>query len=349
MKAVLITVPGQVGIEQLPDPTPGAQELVISVEACGICGTDLHILDGEFPPTRYPIVPGHEFCGDVVAAGSDVERPQVGDFVAVDPSLFCGRCRFCRAGRFNLCENWDGIGVGMTNGASAELVRVPAANAFPLPADLPRHFGTLVEPLACVVHGFDRIVARPGDRYLVYGAGTMGLMLGQMARHAGASRVDMVDINPARFEVARRLCADEVAASAAELERGAGWDVVIDATGAVPAIEDGLRQVNRGGTFLAFGVASADATAKFSPFRIYNDEITVMGSMAIVHSFERALSLIDRGVIDCDALVTSRLPLESWGEAIESFRRGGGLKTQVTPRLTPVVSPPSHAAQQRTP
>ena len=332
MKAVLITAPKRVEMAQLPDPAPGARDLVVKVEACGICGTDLHILDGEFPPTRYPIVPGHEFCGEVVAAGAEVESPRVGDFVAVDPSLFCGRCRYCRAGRFNLCENWDGIGVAVTYGACAEFVRVPAANAFALPAELPRHFGTLVEPLACVIHGYDRIAAHPGDRYLIYGAGTMGLMLGQVARHAGASRVDMVDINPARFDVAKRLCADEVAASADAFERSGGWDVVMDATGAVPAIEDGLRRVSRGGTFLVFGVASADAMARFSPFRIYNDEITVMGSMAIVHSFERALSLIDRGVIDCAALITGRLPLESWSEAIESFRRGGGLKTQVTLR-----------------
>ena len=332
MKAVLITEPKQVALVELPDPAPGVRDLVVKVEACGICGTDLHILDGEFPPTRYPIVPGHEFCGEVVAAGAEVESPRVGDFVAVDPSLFCGRCRFCRAGRFNLCEYWDGIGVGVTYGACAEFVRVPAANAFALPTDLPRHFGTLVEPLACVIHGYDRIAAHPGDRYLIYGAGTMGLMLGQVARHAGASRVDMVDINPARFDVAKRLCADEVATSADAFERAGGWDVVMDATGAVPAIEDGLRRVSRGGTFLVFGVASADAMARFSPFRIYNDEITVMGSMAIVHSFERALSLIDRGVIDCAALITRRMPLESWSEAVETFRHGAGLKTQVTLR-----------------
>jgi 2-desacetyl-2-hydroxyethyl bacteriochlorophyllide A dehydrogenase len=349
MKAVVITAPGRAGIEQLPDPAPDSTQLLIRVDACGICGTDVHILDGDFTPTRYPIVPGHEFCGEVVAAGSDAQKHRVGDFVAVDPSLFCGHCRYCRTGHFNLCEFWDGIGVGATDGACAEFVKVPAANAFPLPPGLPRHFGTLIEPLACVVHGFDRIAARLGSSYLIYGAGTMGLMLGQVARHAGASRVDMVDVNAARFEVARRLCADDVATSADALSRGAGWDVVIDATGAVPAIEDGLRRVNRGGTFLVFGVASAAATAPFSPFRAYNDELTLLGSMAILHSFERALSLIDRGVIDCAALLTSRLPLESWGEALESFRGGAGLKTQVTPMLKPaVVAPNQRSSASRT-
>src|ERR1700688_5193750 len=99
MRAIVLDRPGSFRVAEVPDPTPGPGQVVVKVDACGICGTDLHILDGEFPPTRYPIVPGHEFCGEVVAAGAEVESPRVGDFVAVDPSLFCGRCRYCRAGR----------------------------------------------------------------------------------------------------------------------------------------------------------------------------------------------------------------------------------------------------------
>src|SRR5439155_817882 len=183
---------------------------------------------GEFAPTRYPIVPGHEFCGEVVAIGSEVRNVKVGDFVAVDPTLYDGTCRQCRAGRFNLCENWNGIGVARTDGACAELVRV-------------------------------------------------------------------------------------------------------DATGVVPAIEDGLKRVSRGGTFLMFGVANADAMATFSPFRVYNDEIKIIGSMAVVHSFERALKLLVKGVIDCEAMITNRFGLDDYSAAIDAFLSGKGLKVQVTP------------------
>jgi threonine dehydrogenase-like Zn-dependent dehydrogenase len=122
-----------------------------------------------------------------------------------------------------------------------------------------------------------------------------------------------------------------VAVSADDLDRPQGWDVVIDATGVVPAIEDGLRRVARGGTFLMFGVANADASAKFSPFRIYNDEIKVVGSMAVLHSFERALELFEKGVVDCEAMITNRFSLDEYVAAIDTFRKGSGLKVQVGP------------------
>ena len=331
MKAVVIERPGDFRLERVDEPAPGPEDCVVQVEACGICGTDLHVLEGDFAPTVYPIVPGHEFCGEVVATGSQVTNVRAGDFVAVDPSLFCGRCRFCRAGRGNLCESWNGIGVARTWGACAERVAVPAVNAFRLPPDLPRHWGALVEPLSCAVHGFDMIDLSLARSYLIYGAGTMGLMLMQLARHAGPAQLDVLDTNAGRLPLARRLGADRGAVKAEELDRPQGWDVVIDATGAIPAIEDGLTRVTRGGTFLQFGVASATATARFSPFRVYNDEITIVGSMAVLHSFERAVSLLVEGLLDCEAMVTHRFSLDGYGQAIETFRRGDGLKVQVHP------------------
>ena len=331
MKAVVIEKPNSMSVTRIEDPTPAAGEAVIKVEACGICGTDIHVLHGEFAPTRYPIVPGHEFCGEVVAVAKDVRNVNVGDFVAVDPSLFCGHCRQCRAGRFNLCENWNATGVGSANGASAEFVAVPAANAFQLPSDMPRHWGALVEPLSCAVHGLDQVDLKVADNYLIYGAGTMGLLLAQLAKDSGASQLDMVERNPKRHDLAKRLAADRIAVSADELDRPQGWDVVIDATGVVPAIEDGLKRVARGGTFLMFGVANADATATFNPFKIYNDEIKIIGSMAVLHSFERALTLLAKGVIDCEAMITNRFKLDEYSKAIDTFLAGSGLKVQVSP------------------
>jgi 2-desacetyl-2-hydroxyethyl bacteriochlorophyllide A dehydrogenase len=331
MKAVVIEEPNEVSVKQVDDPTPAPDQALIKVEACGICGTDIHVIRGEFAPTRYPIIPGHEFCGEVVAIGGEVRNLRVGDFVAVDPSLFDGSCRQCRMGRFNLCENWNAIGVGSVNGACAELVAVPAVNAFRLPADMPRNWGALVEPLSCAVHGLDQIGIRAADDYLIYGAGTMGLLLGQLVKDSGAERLDIVDTNPKRHALAKRLAADRVGVSAAELEKPEGWDVVIDATGAVPAIEDGIRRVARGGTFLMFGVANADAKATISPFRVYNDEIRIIGSMAVLHSFERALALLAKGVIDSAAMITDRFTLDDYSKAIDAFLSGSGLKIQVAP------------------
>ena len=330
MNAAVVERPGKVAVEQVDDPAPGPREVLVRVDACGICGTDLHLLDGESPLARYPLIPGHEFSGEVVAAGRQVQDLRVGDVVAVDPNLPCGVCRFCRAGRENLCLNYEAIGVTRAGGC-AELVAVPAANAFVLPEGLPRAWGSLVEPLSCAVHGFDRLNAKLADRYLIYGAGTMGLLMAQLARRAGAASVAVVDVQAGRLPVAERLGADRTATSADDLDRPQGWEVVIDATGVVAAIEDGLRRVARGGTFLLFGVTSAEATATFSPFRVYNEEISVVGSMAVLHSFQRALDLLVAGAIDAEAMITHSVALGRYEDAVAAFRGGAGLKVQVTP------------------
>jgi 2-desacetyl-2-hydroxyethyl bacteriochlorophyllide A dehydrogenase len=325
MRALVIEKPGEYSVQTIPDPTPGPGEVVIEVAAVGICGTDIHIVEGEFPPTPYPIVPGHEFCGEIV------DGPRSGEKVAVDPSLFCGACHYCRIGRGNLCERWGAIG-DTVNGAMAEYVAVPEANCYALPADLPAAHGALVEPLSCAVHGFDGLPRTLGAHYLIYGAGTMGLMMLQLAVTAGATSVSVVDLNTDRLQVARTLGADVVATNADEFDRPHGWEVVIDCTGAIPAIEDGLTRVRRGGTYQQFGVAPGDATASFSPFRIYNDEITVVGSMAVVHSFGRAVDLMCKGAIDADTMITHTFGLDQFSEALQAFRDGIGRKIQIAPR-----------------
>lgn len=135
MRAVIIDQPGSFRVGRVDDPAPGPHDVVVQVGACGICGTDLHIIDGEFPPSPYPLVPGHEFAGTVTAVGTQVTDLAVGRRVAVDPSLFCGRCSYCRIGRGNLCENWNAIG-DTVSGAFAEYVAVPVANAHVIPDEL---------------------------------------------------------------------------------------------------------------------------------------------------------------------------------------------------------------------
>ncbi|MEV0029870.1 zinc-dependent alcohol dehydrogenase family protein [Nocardia sp. NPDC050793] len=330
MRAVVIETPGRCSVQTVPDPSPGPGAVVVRVAAVGICGTDAHIIDGEFPPTPYPIVPGHEFAGEVVAVGHEVVGVAEGDRVAVDPSLFCGACHYCAIGRGNLCERWGAIG-DTVDGAMAEYVAVPAANCHRLPDAVSLSHGALVEPLSCAVHAFDVLPRALGSHYLLYGAGTMGLLMLQLARVAGAASVSVVDLDSARLAVAEKLGADAVGTDADAFERPHGWEVVIDCTGAIAAIEDGVTRVRRGGVYQQFGVAPGAATAAISPFRVYNDEITIVGSMAVLHSFGRAVELMGKGVIDADTMITHSFALDEFADAIGAFRARAGRKIQIRP------------------
>ncbi len=329
MKAALIVEPGRITVEQVPDPTPGPRDVVVQVAGCGICGTDLYILEGEFAP-RLPIVPGHEFAGTVVEIGAQVSELAVGDLVAVDPSLYCGECHYCRRGRGNLCERWNAIGVTVPGGA-AEYALAPVKNCYRLPDGVNPADAALIEPLSCAVRGFDVLPRTLADHYLIYGAGTMGLMMMELAKRAGAASVAMVDLNPDRLATASRLGCTRSAATALEVERPRGYDVVIDCTGVAAAIQDGLAQVGRGGTFLQFGVSNEKATATIEPYKIYNQEITITGSMAVLHSFERAGDLFCDGLLDPDIMISHRYPLDAYEEAITQFRDGVGRKIQIQP------------------
>jgi 2-desacetyl-2-hydroxyethyl bacteriochlorophyllide A dehydrogenase len=331
MKAAIISAPGQVDVETVPDPTPGPRDVVVAVAGCGICGTDLHILEGEFAPSL-PVVPGHEFAGEVVAVGSEVTELATGDQVAVDPSLHCGECHYCRRARGNLCERWAAIGV-TTAGGAAEYALAPVKNCYRLPEGVSTADAALIEPLSCAVRGFDVLPRMLGDHYLVYGAGTMGLMMLELAKRAGAGSVSVVDINPARLETARILGCSASVTSADELAENypRGWDVVIDCTGVEAAIRDGLTRVGRGGTFLQFGVASYDARAEIEPYKIYNQEITITGSMAVLHSFERAGDLFVNGVLRPEIMISDRFPLDDYAKALAQFKAGIGRKIQVVP------------------
>ena len=329
MRAVIWQAPGELTVTQAPDPAPGRGELVIHVGVCGICGTDVHIADGEFPPTPYPIIPGHEFAGRVVAVGEDAPGGwREGERVAVDPSLFCGYCAACRAGRGNLCQHWNAIG-DTVNGAFAEYVAVPAANAYRIPDSVDDTQGALIEPLSCAVHGLRRVGSVFGADVVLTGAGTMGLLLLQLLNRAGARSVSVVDRKTPRLETAKLLGASAVAADVAELDRGFG--VAIDASGAPAAIEAGFDALERGGRLMVFGVTSADARVSLSPFRIYNDELTVVGSMAVLNSFGAAAGLMAAAAVETAPLLGPPFRLDEFPRALSNVRAGEGIKVQVAP------------------
>jgi 2-desacetyl-2-hydroxyethyl bacteriochlorophyllide A dehydrogenase len=332
VKAVLVKEPGSVDVVDLPEPSPGADEVVIKVGACGICGTDVHIIDGEFPPTVYPIVIGHEFGGEVTAVGEKVRGIAVGDRVGVDPTLNCGACYYCQRGMGNLCERWNAVGVGHNQGGFAEYVAVPAHVVYPIPSGMSMKAAALIEPVSCVVRGIHRLQPQPGETYLIYGAGPMGLLNAQVARYHGAGLVALIDLNQSRLDRARdEFGFPHVATSLDQLRDIAprGFDNVIEATGVTKVAEQAIDAVKRRGKLLLFGVCPPGEKASYDAFKIYNEEITILGSMAVLNSYGPAIDIIAAGAIDTDGMVTDTFPLEDFPEALAYVRSGKGLKVQV--------------------
>jgi NADPH2:quinone reductase len=332
VRAAIIDKPNDIRVGEVPDPSPAPGEVVIKVGACGICGSDLNIAAGNFPPTPFPIVPGHEFAGEVVAIGAGVDFVSEGERVAVDPTLTCGHCRWCRVGRGNLCESWGAVG-DTVDGAVAEYVAVPAVNRHRIPDSMSFQQAAVVEPLSCAVHAIEVAPPRVGESVLVVGGGTMGLLTAQLLLRGGAARLAVVDRKAERLPIAEQLGATLTTTDLAEAleDHPDGYDLVVDATGASSAIQSAFDGVAKGGRFLVVGVAPPEATVQISPFRVYNDEITILGSMAVLNSYGPALQLLADGLVDVEPLLTHGLPLDDYPDALEAVARGEGLKIQLLP------------------
>ena len=332
MQAVVVRRPGVYGVEEVPSAKAGPGEVVVEVRACGLCGTDVHIAQGEFPASPYPLIPGHEFAGVVVEQGEGVENPAIGTRVAVDPTLACGSCTACREGHPNLCARWGAIG-DTTNGAFAERVVVPARLCYEVPQGLSWGEAALIEPLSCVIWALHRVQPKPGWRTLVLGGGTMGLLLAQMLSRSGASHVSVVEPSEERRDLAQEVgIADVVVPGDEDALSGRfpeGFDLVADATGIPAVIQGGLDRVRRGGTFLVFGVAPAAAETVFRPFDVYNRDMSIVGSMAVNFTYGPAVRMAPR--LHLKPLLAPPAPLSDYAHQIEEFGRGRWPKQQLAP------------------
>ncbi|MCL4828236.1 MAG: zinc-dependent alcohol dehydrogenase family protein [Caldilinea sp.] len=333
MKAVLFPAPESISIERVPDPPCAPDEVVVQVSRCGICGTDVHIYRNEYM-SNFPVIPGHEFGGVIVEVGKAVTDFKVGDRVAVDPNLYCGHCDMCRNEMANHCLNWQGVGITRPGGF-AEFVAAPARACYHLPASLSDAQVAFIEPLACVVHAMKRIRILPADPVLILGAGPMGLLLVQALRRMGASYVAVVEKQPARLELARAMGAsfttpvgpDQDAALKAIAPRGFG--VVIDATGVPAVIEGAFRYLRPRGAFLQFGVAPNHARVSVSPYDIFRNDWTIIGTFALCYTFLPAIDWLASGAIDVTPLVSHVAPMQEFATVFQQFVAGQTLKVHI--------------------
>ncbi len=337
MKGVIFNSPRSMELSSIPDPKPGSGEVLIRVESAGVCGTDVHIYDGDFIGT-YPVVPGHEFSGEIVELGPEVDGFHIGDRVAVSPNIPCYRCYFCKRGSFHFCRNLRAYGVHLPGGFE-EFVSVRAENVFPI-GELSFDEGALIEPLSCVIHGVNLAEVRPGDKVLIFGMGPIGLLLSQVIKISGSSEVIGVDLVEAKLELAEKLGVDKTFKGRAGL-RGRilkdyplGFDLVVDATG-VPGVVEGLTSyVKDMGRVLYFGVCPKGSRISLDPFEVYKRELKIIGTFSLLAEFGPAIELVRSGRIDLESLISHRLPLEDFGRALDMMRnRETSMKIVIKPHM----------------
>lgn len=330
MAAAVLKGPGRLEVEEVPVPALGTGDVLVAIDLCGVCGTDIHlVLEGWGEPGSWP---GHEWIGRVAAVGTDVERWRVGDPVVGGPVDRCGACGPCRAGRPSLCDRRDEPGDGGPGqGAFATYKATPADGLLPLPAGLDPRAAALAEPLAVALHALTLSGVGPGQRALVLGAGPIGALTVAALRARGVEHVACAEPGPRRQELARAAGATEVVhpddlvvptmAEPGRVVEGA-VDVVFECSGRASAMEAGLAQLVRGGTLVLVGAGIE--RPRFDPNRILLNELVVTG--AYNHDedgFEQALDLLASGAVPVDALVEpGAVPLEGILEALHGLADG---------------------------
>ncbi|MBA3416311.1 MAG: zinc-dependent alcohol dehydrogenase family protein [Chloroflexia bacterium] len=340
MKAAVFFGPNDLKVERVPVPEVGANDVLLKVDMCGICGTDVHILRGSFPAPNLPLIPGHEFAGHVVAVGANVDHVRVDDYVTADINLACGHCYFCRRQQKLFCEQIRQIGVH-THGALAEYVKAPAAAIYHVPEELSPRQGAYIEPLACAVHGQERAAITPGSSVVIIGAGPMGLAHIKLVKLRGAAPIIVTEMNLVRLDKARDMGADHVIDAGArdaveavlELTEGRGADYVIEAVGSIPTYQQAFAMVRRGGTLVAYGAAPSTASLEIKPFDIYSKELNIVGSYAGTYAtWPEAIALIQGGRFDPEEIVTEVVPLDDVVGAIETVEQNKDvIKIQIQP------------------
>ena len=339
MRAAELVDAGEVRVRDVDRPEPASDEVLVEITDVGICGSDLHWYEHGRMGDRIveePLVLGHESAGRIAEVGSDVEGFSSGDRVAVEPGVPCRRCGYCRTGRYNLCPDVSFMATPGTDGAFREYVAWPADFVHTLPDSVSTRDGALCEPISVGLQSVDRGEVEVGDSVLVVGAGPIGTLTMACARAAGASEIAVTDIVDSKLERARSFGADHAidgrAGDVAERVRDqldGGADVVIEASGARPAVETALDSVARDGIVVLVGLAP-DAEVPVSTYDLVRGQIDVRGSYRFANQYDDAIALLEDGRIDIDALVDFADPLSEIGEALERASDPAILKGMVS-------------------
>lgn len=334
MKAAILYSAGDIHIEERMIPTPGIDEVLIKIHACGVCGTDNALFKGEYP-ANYPVVIGHEFSGEIVEIGKSVKSFNVGDRVTVDPNRVCHKCYFCRNGLEHLCDNLQSMGVHI-DGADAEYCVMLESNVYKIGDSISYEEAAFCEPLACAIHGTDLAKVKAGDTVLIIGAGGMGNLITQCVKNSGASTIIVSEPIAKRRDLALENGATHVldplkmnVLEEIKKIKPVGVDVVFEVAGI--SREQGAcpAYARKGGTIVFFGCSPKDKFIQINPFNINENEQKILGSFNNQFATGRAVEMLVNKKIRVDNLISHHFSLDKYLDVFGVFGTQDSVKLMV--------------------
>ena len=343
MKAAVLHGAHDLRVEQVPVPAIGPQDVLVRVRACGVCASDVHYYEtgaiGRYV-VNAPMIVGHEAAGEVVAVGEQVSSPQPGARVAIEPGVTCGRCRYCKSGRYNLCPDVVFYATPPVHGALAEYAVIRADFAHPIPDAVSYEQAALVEPISVGIHAARLTDVQPGKTALVLGAGPIGLLAAVAARHAGAEQVVISDIYPKRLETAERLGVtaavdvrtDDLAVVVDRLTGGEGADALLDTSGNRSVLESAPNLMRRGGAIAVIGLPEDDAVT-YRMNTVVDKELAIRGVFRYANTYPTGVRLVASGKYPVETVITHSLPLDAAKEAFDValHQKDRAIKVTITP------------------
>jgi L-iditol 2-dehydrogenase len=335
VKALVLEAYKQLVYKDVPEPRIGPEDVLVGVKACGICGSDVHGMDGSTGRRQPPLVMGHEASGVIAEVGEAVVGWEEGDRVTFDSTIYCGECHFCRRGLINLCDHRRVLGVSCDDyrqhGALAEYAAVPQRILFHLPEGVAFAQAAMVEPVSIAFHAAGRAPITLNDAAVVVGAGMIGLLIVQTLRAAGCGRIVAVDLDPSRLDLARQLGADaalrsdqnDVVAEVLALTEQRGADMAFEVVGITPTLDLATRSLRKGGSLVLVG--NLAPKTDFLLQAVVTRQLTFYGSCASCGEYPACLDMIARGAINVDALMSAVAPLEdgaTWFERLYNKEPG---------------------------
>ena len=341
MKSAVFYGKHDLRVEEHPMPEVGPHDVLIQVEACGVCGTDVHIYEGEKGAAEVtpPTILGHEFSGVIREVGSEVKKYKAGDRVCIDPNCYCGACDPCRNGVAHFCENMMGYGTTV-NGGFAEYCAVDERQVYLLGENTTFEQGAMAEPVACCLHGIDMCEIQPGQQVVIIGGGMIGLLMLQLAKLAGAAKVALLEPVENKREVGRKLgadvCIDPVKEDVKErlAENGMDWvNVVIECVGRPSTIEQAIEIAGNKAVVMMFGLTKPDEEIAVKPFQVFQKELVLKASYINPYTQKRALDLINSGRLDVSSMVYEVCSLDKLEEILSRPEVRAKGKYVISPKM----------------